>query len=264
MARIRRRDRTPLPNRTLTMRIRSTTSQRREARMVPSWSSSVDATEKFQKPPDWTFTAGQFVDITHPNPPETDSEGNKRGFSVASAPYEQTIMIATRLRDTAFKRVFKSKPLDSGAKIEGPFGDLTLHEDASRPAVLLTGGIGVTTFRSIVFQAAHLNLPHRITLFCSNRRPEDAAFLAELQALQEANPNYTLVATMTDVKASKQPWRGETGSINAQMLAKYSAATKGGVFYITGPPAMVKGLQAVLAGAGVHSDDVRVEEYTSY
>lgn len=129
------------------------------------------------------------------------------------------------------------------------------------PAVLLTRGIGVTMFRSIVFQAAHLNLPHRITLFYSNCRPEDAAFLAELQGLQEANSNYTLVATMTDTKASKQPWRGETGSINAQMLAKYSDATKGGVFYITGPSAMVKGLQAVLAGGGVHSDDVRGRIY---
>jgi ferredoxin-NADP reductase len=219
---------------------------------------------KFQKPLDWTFTAGQFVRITLLNPPETDSEGNRRRFSLASAPHEETIMIATRLRDTAFKRVLKSIPLDSEVKIEGPFGDLTLHEDASRPAILLTGGIGVTTFRSIVFQAAQLKLRHRIVLFYSNRRPEDAAFLAELQTLQQTNPNYTLVATMTDMKDSKQPWIGETGPINAEMLAKYSDATKGGISYITGPPAMVKGLQAVLAGAGVHSDDVRVEEYTGY
>lgn len=63
---------------------------------------------EFEKPSDWTFTAGQFIDITLPNPSETDSEGNKRGFSVASAPYEDTIMITTRMRDTAFKRVLKS------------------------------------------------------------------------------------------------------------------------------------------------------------
>ncbi len=219
---------------------------------------------EFEKPPDWTFVAGQFIDITLPNPPETDSEGNKRGLSVASAPYEANIMITTRMRDSAFKRVLKSEPFESGAKIEGPFGDLTLHEDASRPAVLLTGGIGVTTFRSIVFQAAHLKLPHRIVLFYSNRRPEDAAFLAELQALQQTNPNYTLVATMTDMKDSKQPWDGETRQIDAELLAKYADATKNAIYYITGPPGMVKGLRAVLAGIGVPSEDVRVEEYTGY
>lgn len=219
---------------------------------------------EFQKPSHWTFAAGQFVDITLTNPPETDTEGNKRGFSVASAPYEDTIMVTTRMRDTAFKRVLKAMPLDTEVKIEGPFGELTLHDDASRPAVLLTGGVGITTFRSIVLQAAHLKLANRILLFYSNRRPEDAPFLAELQALQEMNSNYTLVATMTDMKNSVKPWSGETGMINAEMLAKYSDAAKNAIFYITGPPAMVKGLQAVLAGIGVHGDDVRVEEYTGY
>ncbi len=82
--------------------------------------------------------------------------------------------------------------------------------------------------------------------------------------LQKRNPNYTLVATMTDMQKSAQVWSGETGMIDAKMLAKYAKDTKNGVFYITGPPAMVKGLQAVLAGIRVHKDDVRVEEYTGY
>ncbi len=168
------------------------------------------------------------------------------------------------MRDTAFKRVLKSEPLGTSATIEGPFGEMTLHADAARPAVLLTGGIGVTTFRSILLQAAHENLPHRIILFYSNRRPEDAAFLAELEALQQTNPNYQLVATMTDMKDSEQLWAGETGKIDAELLAKYDDVTKNGIFYITGPPGMVKGLQSVLAGIGVHSEDIRVEEYTGY
>lgn len=219
---------------------------------------------EFEKPDDWTFIAGQFVDITLANPPQTDAEGNKRGFSISSAPYEGTIMITTRMRDTAFKRVLQSMPLDSKVKIEGPFGELTLHEDATRPAILLTGGVGITTFRSIVLQAAHLKLAHRIVLFYSNRRPEDAPFLGELQTLQKTNANYTLVATMTDMKKSTQPWSGKTGMIDAEMLAAYSDSTKNAIFYITGPPAMVKGLQEVLAGIGVSKGDIRVEEYTGY
>ena len=43
-------------------------------------------------------------------PPETDAEGNKRGFSIASAPEEATIMVASRMRDTAFKRVLQTMP----------------------------------------------------------------------------------------------------------------------------------------------------------
>ena len=59
----------------------------------------------FAKPVGWSYRAGQFVDITLLDPPETDAEGNLRGFSISSAPREDVITITTRLRDTAFKRV---------------------------------------------------------------------------------------------------------------------------------------------------------------
>ena len=41
---------------------------------------------RFEKPEGWTFIAGQCVDMTLLNPPETDREGNTRTFSIASAP----------------------------------------------------------------------------------------------------------------------------------------------------------------------------------
>jgi ferredoxin-NADP reductase len=49
--------------------------------------------------------AGQFIEMTLLDPPETDAEGNTRAFSMASAPDDETLMGATRMRDTAFKRV---------------------------------------------------------------------------------------------------------------------------------------------------------------
>ena len=41
------------------------------------------------------------------NPPETDTEGKTRTFSIASAAFENQLMFATRMRDTAFKRFFE-------------------------------------------------------------------------------------------------------------------------------------------------------------
>jgi ferredoxin-NADP reductase len=59
----------------------------------------------FEKPNGFEFRAGQAIDITLLDPPETDSEGNIRTFSIASSPFEDGLMIATRMRDSAFKRV---------------------------------------------------------------------------------------------------------------------------------------------------------------
>lgn len=226
---------------------------------------------QFEKPAGWTFKPGQFVDITLMNPPETDAEGNTRGFSISAAPHEPFIMVTTRLRDTAFKRVLKSMPLQTEVKIEGPFGNLTLHNNAERPAVLLAGGIGITPFRSIVKNAAKEKLPHRIFLFYSNRRPEDAAFLEELQALEPQNANYKLIATMTEMEKSSGSWKGEVGMIDYKMLDRHlkpaaSAQwyTAGPIYYVAGPPQMVRDLQAMLTNAGVDTDDVRIEEFSGY
>lgn len=65
---------------------------------------------RFEKPDGWTFKAGQFVDMTLLNPPETDAEGNARTFSIASAPHEETLMVATRMRDRVQARIRDHAP----------------------------------------------------------------------------------------------------------------------------------------------------------
>lgn len=219
---------------------------------------------RFEKPSGWTFKPGQTVDITLLDPPETDAEGNTRTFSIASAPDENMLMIATRMRDSAFKRTLGAMPLGTAVKIEGPFGNFVLHNNPAKTAVLLAGGIGVTPFRSMAFRAAHEKLPHRIFLFLSNRRPEDAAFLKELEVLEKENPNYKLIATMTGMEKSSRPWQGETGLINKEMLSRYVKDSPSPIYYIAGPPGMVKGLREMLEQAGVDDDDIRAEDFPGY
>ena len=212
---------------------------------------------------DWTYRAGQFVDITLLDPPETDAEGNTRGFSISSAPSEGVIMITTRLRDTAFKRVLQAMPLGTPVKIEGPFGDLRLHH-ADRPAVVLTGGIGITPFRSILIETIRNGgLPYPVVVFYANRRPQDAAFLDELRELATQDPNLTFVPTMSGLDPA-EPWVGERGHIDASMLARHFDGISNAIYYLTGPPGMVKGLRTMLVDSGVDEDDIRTEEFTGY
>jgi ferredoxin-NADP reductase len=219
---------------------------------------------RFEKPANFNFIPGQFIDITLLNPSETDPEGNTRGFSIASAPHEDFIMVATRLRDTAFKRVLRSVPLGTEVEIEGPFGNLKLHNDKSRAAVVLTGGIGITPFRSILLHAAKARLPHRIFLFYANRRPEDAAFLDELHELEKRNPNYKMIACMSEAEKSQQSWSGERGLISPALLDKYLKELRSPVYYITGPPAMVKAIHTMLLAEEVDDDNIRIEEFAGY
>jgi ferredoxin-NADP reductase len=219
---------------------------------------------RFEKPADWTYRAGQFIDITLLDPPETDAEGNTRGFSMSSAPSEGVIQVTTRLRDTAFKRVLRSMPLGTRARIEGPFGDLRLHH-AARPAVVLTGGIGITPFRSILLETVRAGggLPYPVVVLYANRRPKDAAFLDELRALADEDPNLIVVPTMSDLEES-EAWDGERGRIDGAMLARHLGGAPHAIYYLTGPPGMVNGLYAMLLEEGIDEDDIRTEQFTGY
>jgi ferredoxin-NADP reductase len=222
---------------------------------------------RFVKPSGMTFKAGQFMDLTLIDPPETDAEGNTRGFSINSAPDEPDLIFTTRLRDTAFKRVLRSMPLGTGVKIEGPFGNFTLHNNEDRPAVLLAGGIGITPFRSIVRRAAHEKLRHRIVLFYVNRRPEDAPFLDEMTGFARENPNFTFVPTMTRMGESGASWTGEKGHLDEDMILRHvrrSDPQATAIYYVAGPPRMVAGLHGILNTVGIDDDDIRMEDFAGY
>jgi ferredoxin-NADP reductase len=98
----------------------------------------------------------------------------------------------------------------------------------------------------------------------SNRRPEDAAFLAELQTLERQNPNYKLIASMTEMEKWHRPWHGETGVIGNEMLARYLKDASSPVYYIAGPPGMVKGMHMMINESGVDEGDIRTEEFSGY
>jgi Na+-transporting NADH:ubiquinone oxidoreductase subunit NqrF len=58
------------------------------------------------------------------------------------------------------------------------------------------------------------NLPHKIFLFYSNRRPEDSVYLEKLKQKEKENHNFSLIAIMTQMENFKLSWHGKTGYIN--------------------------------------------------
>lgn len=215
-----------------------------------------------EKPAGFEFRAGQALEVILPGAAEGDA--GRHAFSIVSAPHEGELVFATRMRDSAFKRALVVLPLGASLGIDGPFGSLTLHKKAERAGVLIAGGIGITPFMSMLRHAVEQRSAQTLVLLYSNRRPEDAAFLTELQALARRHPPLRLLATMTDMAHSTQAWDGATGHIDGAFVQRAVAGLPAPVFYVAGPPAMVEAMREALQDAGVDEDDVRSEEFFGY
>lgn len=216
----------------------------------------------WEKPDGFEFRAGQFGDFTLIDPSETDEEGNTRAFSFVYAPSENELVTATRLRDSAFKRVLKDLPEGSEVKFDAPHGNFTLHKTESTPAVFLIGGIGITPIRSMITEATYQKTSHDMTLLFSNKTPEDAPFQSDLKELAEKNPNFNLVPVMTETDSDE--WSGESGHIDAEMLKRHVSDISTPIYYLAGPAGMVQAMHKMLVEAGANEDNIRAEEFSGY
>jgi ferredoxin-NADP reductase len=90
----------------------------------------------------YEFRAGQHADFIFGS--ESD---NSRTFSIASSPVDkEPIMIAMRMRKTAFKSALKAAALGTRFIVSRPRGAFTLHRDITRPAVFLGAASGLPRF----------------------------------------------------------------------------------------------------------------------
>src|SRR3954453_2062860 len=119
------------------------------------------------------FRPGQYFWVTLLDPPYDDEKGPRRHISVVTSPNERGVLgLATRLRDSAFKRSLAELPVGAEVEVEQPKGEFTLPDDTERRYVFIAGGIGVTVFRSMLRYIADEQLPYNVTLLYSNRDRE--------------------------------------------------------------------------------------------
>ena len=215
---------------------------------------------EWEKPAGYTFTSGQATDWTIPNPAETDDEGNLRSFSIACGPNEPLLRIATRMRDTAFKRCLSRMNLGDTISIDDPWGEFTLEAAHTSDVVFLCGGIGVTPFYSMLLDHVAQQRTQHVTLFFSNKTIGDAPFRNELLALAKKNSAITMVETITD----DPDWQGEHGFIDEAMLKRHISDLNVPTYYIAGPPQMVAAMNKMLHGAGIAEEQIKLDEFSGY
>jgi ferredoxin-NADP reductase len=207
------------------------------------------------------FRPGAYFWVELPDRGHVDDKGLRRHISIATSPTERGIVgLATRLRDTAFKRTLAELEVGDEVQVEEPKGSFLLPEDTSRDYVFVAGGIGISVFRSMLRYIADTGAPYRVTLVYSNRDPASTAFRDELRDLEERLEGLRVVLVMTDDPA----WEGETRQLDADVLSELVDGLDGKTFLVAGPPGMAEALEGALSGAGVPEEHLLVDSFSGY
>jgi ferredoxin-NADP reductase len=210
-----------------------------------------------EKPSKFSYEAGQYVSLVLPQLADKGPREAIRSMSLASAPSEDFLMIAMRLGPSPYKQVLWDMKPGETVEIRGPLGALVPH-DTAKPSVYIAGGIGIAPFRGMLMDAQAKSWPHDITLLYSNRYRADAAFLDELQALE--NEHFKLVPILTREKN----WSGERTHCDEAMIKRYVPDIQKPFYCIVGLPNMVTDVSMLLADMGIGFERIKTEFFTGY
>ncbi len=229
-------------------------------------------TFKFTKDKYPEYKAGQYAFFPLDNI-DNDSKGHVRHFSLASSPTEDVLIISTRIRDSQYKQRLSAIHEGEEVKVSKARGDFVLHDDHTKLAIFLSGGIGVTPFRGMIKYVVDKQLPIKITMFDSNRNQHNILYKDEFDKWANQNKNVKIVYTVTEEEGGGQKsdtttnWSGEHGRIDRSMLERHLTKDEvaNAVFYICGPPGMLKAMQELLQQElQIPKDRLKVEAFTGY
>jgi glycine betaine catabolism B len=229
----------------------------RVTQVVSSWKPTLTTHAiRLTKPNGFHFRATQFTFLGL----HTAEGPDWRPMSLATSPTRENLEYAVRLSNSGFKRAFSELRPGDRAWIRGPFGEFLLNE--SRPAVLITGGIGITPLKGMAEYATDRELEIPVRLLYSNRTAEEIPFRTELETLAERNPRFRVLYTLTGTVPDG--WTGASGRISSRMVEDCVSGLTDPLYYVCGTPQFVQDQLTLLGRRGVPEADLDWELFRGY
>jgi ferredoxin-NADP reductase/Na+-translocating ferredoxin:NAD+ oxidoreductase RnfD subunit len=203
------------------------------------------------------FEPGQYIECTLDHP-RADDRGNRRFFTLASSPTEDVVHLGVRFykQGSTYKRAMST--MDQRSQLYGAqiAGDFTLPRDPKRKLVFIAGGIGITPYRSMLKYLVDTKQRRDVILIYINKSPQDIIYRDVLEAAQSRVGVKTLYA-LTEEQSIPHNWTGHRGRVTAETLLQIVPDHQERIFYLSGPPDLVRAYDHMLHEAGVHERQIK-------
>jgi ferredoxin-NADP reductase len=202
------------------------------------------------------YKAGQFIilDVCKEN-------FQPRSYSLSSSPLDEDLEIEVKQASESGLSYYLVNELKVGdeVKISGPFGHF-VYEDR-KPAVLICAGSGLGPMISISKFVSKKFPDRKSYLIYSCKTTEDIIFEKELRDLEEKNPNFKLLITITRPNESKKVWEGNLGRVTKATIADFVENLQDKVYFVCGPKEFANHIFKLLEELGINKDNVKIESW---
>jgi len=233
------------------------------------WALTLEAVEEvakdtydfvFTTPHRLAFRPGQYLEWTL-GVPRGDSRGNRRYFTVASAPTEPHVRLGVKFysRASAFKQQLAAMRLGETIIASQVAGQFTLPANPETKLAFLAGGIGITPFRSMLQYLVDNGEPRPIVMLYGVESEESIAYRDVIDAAREHLRIPTHYAVAQGSVGGQHP-----GFIDEEMVRERIPDYRERVFYVSGPQTMVKALRRMLVAMGVRRSRIKVDFFPGF
>jgi ferredoxin-NADP reductase len=208
-------------------------------------------------PPVPRFKPGQFFHLALDPYDPSGFWPESRVFSIASSPRQRDkIEFSYSVRGRYTARMEQEIAAGREVWVKMPYGEFFV--DVSRPAVLLAGGTGITAFTAFLDDLVD-NPPHPVTVFYGARRQD---LLVYRPLIDRCGQNLTAFQAFYFLESPGcKPPNELPGQISITSVWQRIPDPANSNFYISGPPAMSKGLTMQLQNAGVKGQSIHIDAW---
>ena len=215
----------------------------------------------FAVPRDFKYKPGQFMEWTL-GKENSDSRGNRRYFTIASAPTEHNIRLGIKFnqRSSTFKKALLSMGNDSEIIASQLAGDFVLPNGSWQKCVFIAGGIGITPFRSMLKYLLDTRKPRPITLFYANKSIDDIVYKDILDRADRELGIRTIYA-ITDKRNTPPNWTGWVGRLTPEIIRSTVPDFRNCTFYLSGPRGMVDSFKDSLRRLNIQNSRIKTDYF---
>ena len=204
------------------------------------------------------YEAGQFIQLRIPHD-RPDKRGDKRWFTLSSSPTEDLLAITTKFapeNGSSFKSSLRQLAPGTVVAMAEPMGDFVLPKDENIPLVFVGGGIGVTTYRSMIKSLLDHGEQRQIQLLYALSSPQDVVFT---DVFGSSACDLQIIATKPD-----DGWTGLTGQLTAERILELAGDCEGKLIYLSGPEPMIEQFEKDLKKLGINKRQLITDFFPGY